>query len=128
MPGIILSTQCEKLVNKGGGYPTKTVTEEVKDPFGRKHKFHKHYEARKKFPGTDYVIFICPGCHSRNKRSAYEVKWSASQKISFKCHGCYNYVEVNRESPLIIPEHGSSIGPPIGLVDPRGRPLFRERS
>ena len=129
MPGIILSTQCERLVNKGGGYPTKTVTEEVKDPFGRKHKYHKHYEARKKLPGTDYVIFNCPGCGKRNKRSAYEVKGSVGNMLSFKCNGCRREIEVARTTapvPNIIVAP-TAPAPLTGILDARGRPIHAGR-
>jgi len=128
MPGIILSTQCEKVVNKGGGRPTKTVAETIRDAFGREHHSHKHLQSRKCVSGTDYVVFKCPGCGSRNRQSAYRVKGSVGKTLSFKCNRCYREIEVARPTsqvPNIIVAPTVQQGPPIGLVDVRGRPIGR---
>ena len=129
MTGIILNTQCEKVVNKGGGYPTKTVQEDIETKFGRSIRAHKHYVSRQRLPGSDYIVFNCPGCGKRNKRSAYEVKGSVGNMVSFKCNGCYREIEVARPtapvpSVILAPQ---APPPPTGLLDARGRPIHSRR-
>lgn len=127
MSGIILSGKCEKVVNKGGGFPTKTVREEIKNAFGIARQVHHHYMSVKKMKGTDYIIFNCPGCGKRNRQSAYRVKGSAGNALAIKCNGCCREIELAR--PPVVPTTDIIVAPtspklPSGLVDPSGRPIF----
>ena len=105
MPGIILQCTALKIVNKGGGHVTKTVVEEKENKLGIKLRTHRHFRSNKKMPGSDYVVFECPGCGTRNKRSIYDVKGRAGDSLSFVCHGCYKEIEVSR------PKTSSILGP-----------------
>ena len=121
MSGVVLSAVAERVVNKGGGFATKTVVDEIKDPIGGKIKrTHRHLRSRQRLPGTDYVVFKCPGCGTRNKRSMYDAKGQAGQSLSFKCHHCYREIEVARPPSLTF-----GVAPPAqhSLVGPDGRPL-----
>lgn len=133
MPGIVLQANAVKIVNRGGGYPTKTVKETIPaDPnvfFIKEKHFHKHMVSTKHIKGTDYVIFYCPApdCHARNKKSVYEAKGQTSDgRLSFKCHKCYREVEVQRPmaniaspDPLINPDRLR----PGTILGPNGRPV-----
>jgi hypothetical protein len=114
MSGVILRGEALKLVNRPGGYVTKTVVEEHEDALGKKKKTHKHMISREKVRGSDYVVFNCPGCNKRNKRCIYEAKGRAGNSLSFKCNQCYREIEVAPPAP-----QNKIIRP--GLVDPNGR-------
>jgi len=110
MPGVILQATALKVVNKGGGYVTKTVVEETEDKLGRKSRSHKHLRSRERAKGSDYIVFNCPGCGTRNKRSIYDVKGRAGDSLSFTCHGCYKEIEVARPKEIkILGPDGNSI-------------------
>ena len=120
MPGVVLQTKALTVVNKGGGYPTRTVREEIA-PGVR--AVRRRLVSRDRVKGTDYVIFNCAGCGARNKRSMYEVIGSAGQSISFKCNRCRRENEVARPAAsLIVAPEGKSPG---ALVDPSGREIGR---
>jgi hypothetical protein len=126
MSGVILRGQALKVVNKGGGFTTRTVKDEVEDPItGKKTKVHKHQVSRSKLPGSDYIVFNCPACGQRNKRCAYEVKGRAGNALSFKCNKCYREIEV--APPLkpntIIMGTEPAARASSSLVGPDGRPL-----
>ena len=94
MPGIILQGTALKVVNKGGGFPTKTVVDITKDELGAEHRSHRHLQSRNRIKGSDYVIFMCPGCGKRNKQSVYQMKGRAGQSLSFKCNKCCREIEL----------------------------------
>jgi DNA-directed RNA polymerase subunit M/transcription elongation factor TFIIS len=95
MPGIVVRGKALKIVNKGGGRVTKTVVNKVVNPVTNKEeRSHQHMVSRERVPGSDYVVFNCPSCGQRNKRCLYEMKGRAGMSLSFKCHRCYNEVEV----------------------------------
>jgi predicted RNA-binding Zn-ribbon protein involved in translation (DUF1610 family) len=115
MTGIILQGKAIKVVNKGGGRKCKTINLGG----GRRQMLIGNKEK-----GTDYVVFECPGCGQRNKRSAYQVKGSSGTHLSFKCHRCYREIEVAPPTdskiildPRFVPRTGS------GIVGLDGRPL-----
>jgi hypothetical protein len=115
MSGIILSCKADKIVNSGlGGYQTKTVIDETINTQGKKIRTHKHMQTRERVKGSDYIVFTCPGCFQRNKKSIYDAKGRAGNSLSFKCHSCYREVEVSRPSePVVTPQ----------LVGPGGNPI-----
>jgi hypothetical protein len=114
MSGIILQGKSLKVVNHGGGH--KCSTKKI-----NKGRYVTRIGPREK--GTDYIVFECPGCGQRNKRSAYEAKGSSGESISFKCHRCYREIEVARpESTKIILGPNSS-AKEIGLLGPDGKPI-----
>lgn len=133
MPGIVLQTCALKIVNKGGGYPTKTVKESIPaNPnlcFSKERHYHKHMISVKHVKGTDYVVFNCPApdCGARNKKSVYEAKGqTASGQLAFICHKCHREIEVQR--PI---SHVSTPDPilnneglrPGTLIGPNGKPI-----
>jgi hypothetical protein len=126
MSGVILQGKALKIVNKGGGRVTKTVMETVKDAMGIEHTRHRHYQSREKVKGSDYIIFLCPGCGKRNKRSAYEVKGRAGDSLSFRCNGCYREIEVERtaipNTIVMVTEPPRTSGK---LLGPDGREISR---
>jgi|GEM_PF-1808636 hypothetical protein len=134
MPGVILRTTAVKVVNKGGGHKTKTVREPLPDPDGElakeavklglrlKKSIKRYLRSNQRVPGTDYVVFECPGCGARNKRSMYDVKGATTDgQVSFKCNRCYREIEVAKPIDLIPP----MVKPdsPGGLVGPHGQAL-----
>jgi hypothetical protein len=108
MPGIILQTNAVDVVNKGGGFPTKTFRKEIfVGPLKRKRVVSQKMVSTKKMPGTDYVVFNCPapGCGQRNKKSVYEAKaQTADGRLSFKCSHCYREIEVQRPMSQLLSE------------------------
>ena len=103
--GLIFKVRAESVVNKGGGYPTKTVMEKVKTITGPHLQRHRHMESVIKVKGSDYVVFVCGRCGARNRRCVYHAKAvTASGAISFNCNRCGSENEVDRPmDPLIIP-------------------------
>jgi hypothetical protein len=131
MNGIVLQTNAVKVVNREGGYPTKTFREEIKTtvPMPKPITIKKRMISTVKAKGTDYVIFVCPApsCGKRNKRSVYEAKAQTQDgRLSFKCNGCYREIEVQRPMQDIhIPEpmiHDRGIRPGT-LFGPNGKPI-----
>lgn len=106
MPGIILQTNAIEVVNKGGGFPTKTFYEEIETGFLRgKKKIARHMESAKKLPGTDYIVFKCPApdCGQRNKQSAYRTKGQTKDgRLSFICNKCRREIEVQRPMGQVL--------------------------
>ena len=132
MPGIIFQTNAVKVVNKGGGYPTKTFKEEISlGPLDPKKVIHRHMISTKKEKGTEYVVFHCPApdCHKRNRRSVYEAKAQTQDgRLSFKCNKCYREIEVQRpmsqiEKPVPVPIPDARGFRPGTLLGPNGRPI-----
>ncbi len=115
MSGIVLRGKALKVVNKGGGRKCRTE----KMGGGIERSFTGKLEK-----GTDYIVFNCPGCGQRNKRSAYEAKGASGESISFKCHGCYREIEVAKpqSTPIILDPNSPAISK-SGLVGPDGRPI-----
>lgn len=133
MPGLIFQTNAEKIVNKGGGYPTKTFRQEIilNDVLKTKKTILRHVISTKRNPGSDYVVFTCPApdCGQRNRRSVYEAKGQTKDgRLSFKCHKCYREIEVQRPMSLVtetikIPQP-QEIRPGT-LLGPNGLPIGR---
>jgi hypothetical protein len=125
MPVIVLQTNAIKVVNREGGYPTKTFREESVGGRPLKRRMVSTIRAK----GTDYVVFVCPApsCGKRNKRSVYEAKGQTDDgRLSFKCngYGCGREIEVQRPiQDIHIPQpmiQGSEIKPGI-LYGANGR-------
>ena len=133
MPGIVLQTNAVKVVNKGGGFPTKMFREEVQTGINRKHTFTRRMVSTIKNPGTDYVVFVCPApdCGSRNRKSVYEAKGQTKDgRLSFKCHKCYREVEVQKPMDHILSAQRtleavkkSPTFRPGTILSPDGRPI-----
>ena len=123
MTGVILQGQALKVVNRGGGYITKTEVREEKLPGGKVVRSHKHLQSGEKAKGSDYIVFKCPGCGARNKRCAYEVKGSAGSALSFKCNKCYREIEVAPPRPDKVIITGSEVLGQSSLLGPDGRPI-----
>ena len=83
MPGIVLQTNAEKIVNREGGYPTKTFREKIEAGPLRSKVIKKRMVSTIKAKGTDYVVFQCPACGKRNRRSMYDAKWSVDNNICY---------------------------------------------
>lgn len=122
MPGIILQTNAVKIVNRGGGFPTKMFREEIEFGILRiKKKITRRMVSTKHLPGTDYVVFVCPApdCGNRNRRSVYEAKAQTKDgRLSFKCNRCYREIEVQRPMSNILsakpqPQAAPAAGPPV---------------
>ena len=97
MSGIILTTPIIKLCNKGGGW----MHGDAKNEKGEK------IIVSKKFEGTDYVVFVCPHCHQRNKQSLFATDYSVKGFVGIKCRMCRGSVELftpisKTQAPLII--------------------------
>lgn len=101
MTGIILGGQALKVVNKGGGRKCRTQN------IGGGQRVI--YTGPKEM-GTDYIVFNCPGCDSRNKQSVYQCKGRAGNSLSFKCNRCRREIEVSppRHVPLVLGLDGSA--------------------
>jgi predicted RNA-binding Zn-ribbon protein involved in translation (DUF1610 family) len=124
MSGVILQGKSLKIVNKGGGFATKTVVQTEKDELGKERTFHRHYQSSKRLAGSDYVVFNCPGCGKRNKRSMYDAKASAGTAISFNCNGCLREIEVAAPvSPNTIIMNTAPPAQSSQLVGPHGQQL-----
>lgn len=108
MSGIILQARALKVVNKGGGWKSKTVKEEedveVGDgPIKRKEKRIKQYRKETKEKGTDYVVFNCPACGARNKKNLYEHRYMTNGgAVLFRCSHCFREIEVSRPQKTIV--------------------------
>jgi predicted RNA-binding Zn-ribbon protein involved in translation (DUF1610 family) len=87
MSGIILQTRAIGVVNKGGG--RKCKTERLGG--GRYVTF-----TSKKLPGSDYVIFNCPACGARNRRTVREAKPIDKDHLGYRCNRCCQLVEVGQ--------------------------------
>ena len=114
MSGIVIQTKALKVTNSGGGSPSKTFN------IGRGQRTTQTWPKQK---GTDYVIFNCPGCGKRNKHSMYEVKGKAGDMLSFRCHGCYNTIDVEPPKATKIILDPNSPALKSGIVGPDGRPV-----
>lgn len=114
MTGIILQVKAIRIDNAGGGQKCKTVN------LGGG---ARRMEFGPKSSGTDYIIFRCPGCGGRNKRSIYDVKGKAGDSLSFKCNKCLREIEVSKptESKLILDLNSPALK--SGLVGPDGKPI-----
>jgi hypothetical protein len=132
MTGIVFQTNAEKIVNRGGGYPTKTVRTEisgVQSLVSRRKFIKQRMISTVKAKGSDYVVFTCPApdCKRRNKKSVYEAKAQTKDgRLSFKCIGCYREIEVQR--PIAHIESPTPVTSPEGfrpgtLFGPNGRPI-----
>jgi hypothetical protein len=117
MSGIILQGKALRIVNKGGGQKCKTTN------LGGG---MRRMEFGPRTKGTDYIVFKCPGCGGRNKRSAYEVKGKSGESISFKCNKCLREIEVAppTESKIILDPNSPALK--SGLVGSDGKPIYRE--
>lgn len=128
--GVILTTVALAVQNKGGGFPTKTVKSDkiempVLERLVRKSK-HVHLRSRKRVKGSDYIIFNCPGCDSRNKQSMYQTKGKADDALSFRCNRCRREIEVSRPTPVpdrIIVDPSSPARAISSLVGPDGKAI-----
>lgn len=114
MSGVILQGKSLKVVNKGGGHKTKT------EKIGRGRYTTTVGEKQK---GTDYIIFICPGCDRRNRQSAYAAKGASGESISFKCWWCRREIEIAKPTHTKIILDPNSPAKGIGLVGPDGKPV-----
>jgi hypothetical protein len=114
MSGIILQGKAIKVVNKGGG--CKCTTENIG---GGK----RQIVMGPKTKGTDYVVFNCPGCNARNKRSVYDCKGRAGNSLSFKCNRCLREIEVSAPTTTNIILDPNSSAQSSGLVGPNGGPI-----
>jgi len=125
MSGVILQGKALKIVNKGGGFPTKTVMETFKNELGVEYKKHRHYRSRERVKGSDYIVFNCPGCDQRNKQSAYECKGRAGESLSFRCNKCGREIELHApvQVPVVITDPNVATHRVGGLVGPSGQPL-----
>jgi hypothetical protein len=73
MSGIVLRTHAVAVVNKGGGIPTKMFDRKITDQLGiTVREVREKREARKRVKGSDYIVFKCPGCGQRNRKSMYD--------------------------------------------------------
>ncbi len=135
MPGIVLQTNAIDVVNKGGGYPTKTFYETVETGILRKKiKFSRHMESTEHLPGSDYVVFKCPApdCGQRNKQSVYRAKGQTKDgRLSLICNKCRREIEVQRPMGQVLkieapPKHeaGRPVAPGI-ILGPNGLPIRR---
>ena len=131
MTGIILQTNAVKIDNRGGGFPTKMLRQEIDlpGPLPRKKTITRRMVSAKRLPGSDYVVFNCPapGCGKRNRRSIYEAKGQTKDnRLSFKCNKCYREVEVQKPLGHILSSGVSTAAASqsSGLIlDPAGRPV-----
>lgn len=114
MSGVILRTHAVAVVNKGGGVPTKMFDRKITDPFGiTVREVKEKREARKRVKGSDYIVFRCPGCTQRNRKSIYESigQTADGEWLSFRCNRCHREIEVARAAevkaqPQIVDSHG----------------------
>jgi transcription elongation factor Elf1 len=134
MPGLVFQANAIKVVNNGGGYPTKTIMQEIEvGPLKTKKKIRRRMISAKKVKGSDYIVFNCPRCGKRNKSCIYNAKGQTEDgRLSFKCNGCYSEVEVQRpmsqisrpentiEKPTVLNPAGLRPGTILG---PDGKPV-----
>ena len=107
MSELLIKTEAIKLVNKGGGYKLKTVTENFKDAYGKEMSRHHHEISEKKEKGSDYVVFNCPwpDCGKRNRQTVFMAKQITEEKnLTFRCWSCRREIEVMKpkEIPTIV--------------------------
>jgi transcription elongation factor Elf1 len=133
MPGLVFQTTAVKVINNGGGYPTKTITQEIEiGPLKEKKKIRRRMISAKRVKGSDYIVFNCPRCNKRNKKCVYDAKGQTEDgRLSFKCHSCYSEVEVQRpmsqiSQPIPEPIHSPFVNKaglkPGTILGPDGRP------
>lgn len=103
MSGIILQTTATKIVNKGGGYLTRTE---------RAGGFETYRRSKDRRIGSDYAVFDCPACGARNKKNVHQaIRKVADDILAFRCWSCRREVEVRRSAIAIAAPR---------IVGPRG--------
>lgn len=128
-----LTTFAEKIVNHGGGWKTRDVW--IPEKFliadtdletGKQKTVEKKMMVKRqsfeKHSGTDYIVFNCPFCQQRNKRSAYDAEVEDKGTVlAFRCNKCYNAVEVKRPMDLSVSPEEMIVQRPGGLLGPDGK-------
>jgi len=118
---LTLLTHAIKIRNSGGGYPTKTVKEQISIPGARKIYSKTKMISKKRETGSDYTIFNCPLCNKRNSACVYAAKEKSQDgRLVFRCNGCYSDVAVQR--PIGDIKQDSEARPPV-LLGPDGKQI-----
>jgi transcription elongation factor Elf1 len=83
MSSLILPTIAMKVINKRGGIETRR---------------RAGWGFYRKVSGSDYVVFVCPHCSRRNKRSIHEAISQLPGLAEFKCKICRGRSQVRLEA------------------------------